>query len=295
MPIDLDVLVLPAFDDLPGLPGEATPWHDSYDLDEAVHIEGVPSPVRHTAEGLGVVPTGVGKSAAATTTTALCASDELSLEDTLVLTVGVAGGPPDLALGSVVIAETVVDWDDKCRLDPGDSDPPLAMNPYTEGHGSFALDSDLVEDALSTAETVELATDPSVATPGEDGPTPEADEPAGVRNETAPTVVTGTNLCGDELWHGRAMAEQAAWVVDQYDAGPYRATEMEDAGTAAALERFGLLDQYLSIRGISNYDRPAPGVSARESFFDPTFEGGFELGIENAVSVARALVEPQLA
>lgn len=135
MAIELDVLVLPAFDDLPGLPGEATPWYESYDLDETKEIAGVHSPVHYTAAGLAVVPTGIGKSAAATTTTALLASDAFALDEALVLTVGVAGGPPDLPLGSVVVADTIVDWDDKCRLDSGDSDPPLAMNPYTEGQG----------------------------------------------------------------------------------------------------------------------------------------------------------------
>jgi hypothetical protein len=33
---------------------------------------------------------------------------------------------------------------------------------------------------------------------------------------------------------------------------------MEDAETATALERFGLLDRYLSVRAVTNYDRPAP-------------------------------------
>ncbi len=28
MPVTLDALVLPAFDDLAGLPSEAAPWHD---------------------------------------------------------------------------------------------------------------------------------------------------------------------------------------------------------------------------------------------------------------------------
>lgn len=70
---------------------------------------------------------------------------------------------------------------------------------------------------------------------------------------------------------------------------------MEDAGTAAALERFDRLDRYLSVRGISNHDRPEPDTSARESLFDPTFEDGFEIGIENAVSVARRIVDDRLA
>ena len=276
MTVDVDALVLPAFDDLEGLPGEATPWRAAYDLERTLRIDGVPTALRYCDRGLAVVPTGVGKTAATATTTALLTSDRLDLGGTLVLSVGAAGGPPSLPVGSVVIADTIVDWDDKCRFDSADGEgEPLAMNPYTEGRGRFDLDAELDAHARSLADTVELAV-------------PEGGSPD-------PTVVTGTNLCGDELWHGHELAEQAAWLVDTYGAGPYRATEMEDSGTAAALERFGRLDRYLSVRGLSNHDRPGTDVPASESFFDPAFESGFGTGIENAVAVARAIVDDRLA
>jgi purine nucleoside permease len=279
MTVDVDALVLPAFDDLSGLPGEAAPWRAAYDLQETVHIEGVPAPVRYMDRGLAVVPTGIGKTAAAATTTALFSSGRFDLNDALVISVGVAGGPPALAVGSVVIADTVVDWDDKCRFDPTDGDP-IALNPYTEGSGVFDLDPKLVSHARSLAEAVDLAA--------------EADTAGDPATDGSPEVVAGTNLCGDELWHGHTLAEQAAWLVDARNAGPYRATEMEDAGTAAALDRFGCLDRYLTVRGISNHDRPEADASARDSFFASGFESGFELGIENAVRVARRIVEDRL-
>lgn len=281
MTVDVDVLVLPAFDDLSGLPGEAAPWRAAYDLQETIHLEGISTPIRYTDGGLAVVPTGIGKTAAATTTTALVSSDRLDTQDALVLSVGVAGGPPALAVGSVVIADTIVDWDLKCRFDPTEDDP-IALNPYTEGSGVFDLDPGLVSHARSLAEGVDLGAVTGAAT---------ADSPA---TDRSPEVTTGTNLCGDELWHGDALAEQATGLVDAHDAGSYRATEMEDAGTAAALDRFGYLDRYLTVRGISNHDRPETDVSARASFFASGFESGFELGIENAVRIARQIVEDRL-
>ena len=268
MPIDVDVLVLPAFDDLTGLPGEAAPWRTAYDLDATVHIEGVPTPLRYTDHGLAVIPTGIGKASAATTTTALLTSETLRLEEALVLSVGVAGGPPTLPIGSVLLADAIVDWDDKYRVDPDENDPPLALNPYTKGKGAFELNAELVERARALAEEVDL-------------------------EGTDPEIVGGTNLCGDEFWHGVELAEQATWLVSQYGLEPYRATEMEDAGTATALTRFGRLDRYLTVRGISNHDRPKSG-SAREHLLGSTFESGFELGIENAVRVARAIVDDRL-
>jgi len=129
MTTDLSVLVLPAFDDLPEVPGEATPWYEAYDLSETVQIAGLAEPLRHNGSGLGVVPTGVGKTAAASTTTALLTADNLDLSETLFVTAGVAGGPPSLAIGSVVVASAIVDWDDKCRFDEEATEPvPLSLS-----------------------------------------------------------------------------------------------------------------------------------------------------------------------
>ena len=294
----LDVLVLPAFDDLPGVPGEAEPWREAYEFTEALSVPGLQESLLVSDSGLGLVPTGIGKTAAATTVTALFASDGIDLEDALVLSVGVAGAPPALPVGSVVIAETIVDWDDKCRFDPEDRqaqpDDALAVNPYTEGDGVFDLNDDLVTRALDRAEECRLVQ------PGQEngpsvGPDTEANSPAQTDTEAnPPAVTTGTNLCGDELWHGKRLAEQAQWRCRQHDVSPYRVTEMEDAGTARALERFDALERYLSIRGVSNHDRPVDGKSARESFFDPTFEDGFEAGLQNAVRVGQRLVDEEV-
>lgn len=265
MSVDLHTLVLPAFESLPSLPSEVAPWETAYDLDTEVSIPGAPAPLRHDGD-IGVLPTGVGKAAAASTVASVCAT--LDLTDTLVFSVGVAGGPPSLPIGSVVIAETILDWDLKCRFDDGS--PPLASNPYVGEQGRYELDEDHVDTAYERAAHVQLDTE----------------------GDQSPIVTTGTNVCGDELWHGRELAETVEWLVAERNCPSYRVTEMEDAGTATALERFGYLDQYLSIRGIANHDRPTGDTSARASFFDPTFEAGFERSLANAVTVARAVVEP---
>lgn len=282
MTLELSALVLPAFDDLPDVPSEAAPWHDRYALDNTLEIEGLSVPIRYSENGLGVVPTGIGKAAAATTTTALLSDDRLDLSGALVCSVGVAGGPPDLTIGSVVLATAIVDWDDKCRFEPESDEPvPLATNPYTDGQGVFHLDRERLDQALDVGERIDLESVDGGLDTRENG-------------RSTPQVVTGTNVCGDELWHGDELAEQVEWLVETAGVDPYRVTEMEDAGTAFALSRFGRLDQYLSVRGVSNHDRPVTDVSARESFFSPTFEDGFETGLTNAVRVASALVDERL-
>lgn len=290
MSVTLRALVLPAFDDLEGVPSEADPWRRVYDFEHAVDVSGLSAPLQYTSRGLGLVPTGIGKVAAATTTTAVCASEAVDLDGALVCSVGVAGGPPDLPIGSVVVADRLLDWDDKCRFDPDkEGSVPIASDPYTD-RGSFAFDSELVSRAESLAEGVTLRT-PAADT--DDGGR-DRRGPASPDSAPAPDVVTGTNLCGDELWHGRRLAEEASWLAAEHGCEPHLATEMEDAGTATALARFGYADRYLSLRGISNHDRQSGDEAARESFFSSGFEAGFETGLENAVAVARAIVDDWL-
>lgn len=275
MTVSLDALVLPAFDELEDLPSETALWNEHYALDGTVDVRGVPEPVRHDGR-IGVVPTGVGKAAAATTVSALLSSSALGLSRPLVLSVGVAGAPPALPIGSVVVADTVVDWDDKCRLDGEE----LTLNPYTGDRGIFELNRDLTERARAAGAEADLR-EPEPGTAGD------------TAHET-PAIHGGVNVCGDELWHGPEMAAQVEWLLAERDVAPYRVTEMEDAGTAFALARFGLLDRYLTVRAVSNHDRPRADQDPRESLFDPAFEAGFGVAVENAVRVARAILEEQL-
>ncbi len=274
MGVDLSVLVLPAMDDIEGLPSETTPWRQAYSFDQRVAVPGIPEPVRYTTGGIGLVPTGIGKTAAATTTTALFASDQLDLAETLVLSVGVAGGPPTLPIGSVVIADRILDWDDKCRFDPDPTaQPPITPNPYTGEQGVTEISPPLRDWAQSHATQVDLSP---------------------VDGAGSPVVRTGVNVCGEELWHGQTLAASVEWLVAERTDGSYLATEMEDSGTIQALDRFDQTDRYLSIRGIANHDRQPAGQTARESFFDPEFESGFQVGRDNAVAVARRVIAAEL-
>jgi len=280
MTVEPTVVVLPAFEALSAAPidGEVGPWEAAYDFTHQYTIKGVPAPFRYDPRGVGIVPTGVGKVAATATTTALCASEKLSLENSLILSVGIAGAPPRVPIGSVVVADSIVDWDDKCRFDPTESNAtPVELDPYTGDQGVFDLDADHVSWAQSLSEDAQLA---------------------GVSGKPEPTVAVGTNVCADELWHGQAVAEHVTQFVRQRQRDPYLITEMEDSGTVAALDRFGLTEQYLSIRGVSNHDRPEPGESARESLLH-TDSGAsdttaYTVGLENAVSVASTLVANEI-
>jgi len=294
-----DVFVLPAFDaddfvldgdafDGDAVPNELERWLDAYDAARSVSVPGANAPVLVAAGGdVAVTATGMGKSAAAATVAACCACPRLDLSTTTFLSVGVAGAPPSRAtLGSVFVADAVVDWDVKHRWserDAADDERPLELLRYRPEDYVHRLNGDLVSRALEVGRDVDLADDPELDAYRERYPQ---------RAATAdPEVAVGTTLTGDEFWHGETTAAHADWLCDAYDAGPYCTTQMEDYATASALARFGHLDRYLSVRAVVNFDRPAPGQSVRASLDEET--GGFALSValENAFRVGRAIAE----
>lgn len=259
MTVALDALVFAAFDDLAGIGSEVDPWRTRYPLTETVAIPGVPTPLHHDGT-FGVIATGIGKAAAATSVTACLSTTALDLTNTRFLSVGVAGGPPSVGpIGSVVFADAIVDWDLKLRDDGGTLEP----NPYIDEQAVVHLDPNLRDVALDAAADVSLRS---------------LDE--------VPTVTVGTNLCGDELWHGAHLATAAERLVAAHDVGPYAVTEMEDSATAHALRRFDRLDDYLCVRAVANYDRPVDGAD-----FAGAFARGFPIAIDNAVTVASAVID----
>ncbi|WP_339104580.1 phosphorylase [Haloterrigena salinisoli] len=277
---------------------ERRPWLERYEITDALEVPGAETPVYLTDAGIAVTTTGIGKSDAATTVTALLAAPGIDLESAYVVSCGIAGSSPNTtALGSVAIADAVVDWDRKHRWDHGNGDTdgndtgeigdsadererPIDLLAYRPRDYVHRLEDALVERALAAAGDVDLLED-------DDARAYQRTYPAAP--DSGPTIERGTTVCGDEFWHGPRYAREVAWLCDEYGVGPYVTTQMEDAATATALERFDLGDRYLSVRAVSNYDRPAPGESVAESFDgDPA---SLALAIDNAARVGSAIVE----
>ncbi len=266
---------------------ERRPWLERADLVDALAVPGADTPIYLTDTDVAITTTGIGKSDAATTT-ALLATPGIDLESAYVLSAGIAGGPPSrAALGSVALADAVVDWDRKHRWDRAETDKERSDEPdesidtlaYRPRDYVHRLEERLLEAALDATERVHLEEYPEVRTYQQRYP----DAP-----DSGPTVETGTTVCGDEFWHGPRYAREVDWLCEQYGVGPYATTQMEDAATAAALERFDLLERYLSVRAVANYDRPAPDETVEESF-DGT-AASLALAIDNAERVGSAVV-----
>ena len=275
MTLNPAVVVLPAFTDAEytGDASEVAPWLDAYEFDQQLDLAGSTHPVRHaTSDGLTLAPTGIGKSAAATTVGALAASERIDLSAATIITVGIAGCRPAAGtLGSVFLADHVVDWDIKLRI--GETIQPMQ---WLIDEYAWELDADLVDRATSVASDVQLA---------------DSDHAQQIREQYAdtrqPSVDVGPTVCGDEVYHGSVTATQVDELCRSSGVEGFATTEMEDAGTATALERFGLLDQYISVRAAANFDREPPDGDPTESINQDVFD----LAIENAFRVGRTLVD----
>ena len=279
MTLDPAVVVLPAFTtaEYTGDASEVAHWHDRYDFDREVDIDGCKHELLYGREpDIALVPTGIGKSEAATTVTALAAGDTVALDDATILTVGIAGcNPAAGTLGSVFISDRVVDGDIKLRIGETTRRMQWLVDEYV-----WELDTDLIARAVGATQDVSLA---------------DSERARAIRaaydDSRSPTVDTGTTVCGDEVYHGATVATKVGQLCESYGIAEFATTEMEDAGTATALERFGLLDQYVSIRAASNFDREPAGGDPTESIERDVFE----LGTENAVRVGHAVVQELIA
>ena len=144
----------------------------------------------------------------------------------------------------------------------------------------WELNTDLVDRAVAATEDVSLADSEGAQAIRDD-----------YDDSRSPTVDTGPTVCGDEVYHGTAAATQVEQLCQSYGIAEFATTEMEDAGAVTALERFGLLEQYISIRAASNFDREPAGGDPTESIERDVFE----LGTENAVRVGHAVVQELIA
>ncbi|WP_440769815.1 phosphorylase family protein [Natronorubrum sp. DTA28] len=296
-PIAPDALVLTAAFEDPL--DERRPWLERADLVDALEVPGAETPVYVTDSGIAVTTTGIGKSDAATTVTAILSSPGIDLESAYIVSCGIAGSSPETtALGSVAIADAVVDWDRKHRWDrrsdaavpapesakPDDERRPIDLLAYRPRDYVHRLEEAVVDCAIEAARDVDLREDAAARDYQRSYPNAPG---------SGPTIERGTTVCGDEFWHGPRYAREVQWLCEQYGVGPYVTTQMEDAATATALERFGLRERYLSVRAVSNYDRAAPGQSVEESFDGNP--ASLALGIENAARVGDAVVETLVA
>jgi len=273
-------------------PGEFQLWHDFYGLTSKVTVPGAQTDVYYSEDsGIAATITGMGKSICTTSVTSILASSKFDFEDTFFVSAGIAGTPPDVGTtGSVFVSDYVVDWDLSHRWAEQDASAdsgeyamePLPFRPFDY---SYEMNDALVQTALDIGQTVTLRDSETAKSYRQQYPQETA--------QRKPFVDVGTTVAGSEYWHGETFSDQAQFLCDEYGAGTYATTEMEDFGTATALDRHGHLDRYLSIRSVSNFDQPYPGQTIRDSLLNAD-SGGYLPSIYNVFNVGSAVIDDML-
>jgi purine nucleoside permease len=306
-PREVKVLVISMFEP------EAQPWIEPFALTEAVPVAGLlpdhPN-LRCNTDGVCLLVTGMGHANAAASTLAVALSPALDLTHTWFLVAGIAGiDPGQGTLGSAAWARWLVDFGIAHELDArempagwphgyfGIMTKGPGEKPKFEYHTEVArLDEALLQTALRLTRDVALEDSPTAQAYRAKYRHPPANQP--------PKVIQCDTLGGDTWWHGHRLGQHAsAWTRLLTDGeGVYCTTQQEDNATYNALARAaaaGRLDvkRLAVLRTASNFDRPHPGQSARDSLAASTSgaSGGFVPATHNLARVGGVLVKDIVA
>jgi purine nucleoside permease len=282
-PIQVRVVVVAMFErgeDTGDVPGEYQLWVEREHLDQIFDLPAGYHHVRMNSEGVLGLLTGVGTAKAAASVMALGLDPRFDLSKAYWIVAGIGGGDPaDVSLGSAVWTDHVIDSDLAYEIDareipsdwPTGYVPMRRSTPYQpparadEDGEIFTLNPQLVAWALQLTKNVPLVDSDSIRN--------ARARFTGFPNAMLPPFTTrGDELSGMTFWHGALMDRWANAWTKYFTAGQgnFMVTAMEDTGTLQALAflgRAGRADfgRVLVLRTVSNYDRPAPGVTAAES------------------------------
>ena len=263
---------------------ETRPWLEREAWTRTLTVRGAHGPVHCTVNGLCVTETGMGKANVTASMTAILLDKRFDWDHAIMLTAGIAGARPDrLTLGGAGLARFSVDYDLGHHLLPSAPGEPLFLpTPFATGAESFQLDETLLQATFQAMQDITLADSPQAQAykahyPGQAG--------------KPPALEICDTIAGDDYWHGAALSDLAARIVQERTGGQgtYCTTQMEDSAVALVMQRFGLLDRYMSLRTVSNFDQPYPGQSDQDSLAADS--GGLPIATENAHRLGRALFD----
>ena len=225
-------------------------------------------------DGILVMCTGGGVTNAATSISMLGLDDRFDLSKAYWVVAGIAGvDPEDASLGSAAWAKWIIDGDLAKEIDAREMPEGWeygyialgAKRPNTLDDGwqvetiSFKLNEGLVDWAFELTKDMDL---------GENDDVKEFSKiyegyPNAIRK---PFVLIGDSLSSSTYWHGNYFNKWANDWVKLHTAGEgdFAMSNMEDSGTATALQRLDKIgkvdfDRLLILRTASNFSTPPPG------------------------------------
>jgi purine nucleoside permease len=306
-PIKIRVVVVTMFEhgsDTGDRPGEFQFWVEREKLDRVIPFPAGYRDLRLNREKgiLGIV-TGAGVTNATAAIMALGADARFDLSKSYWLVAGIAGvDPEDASIGSAAWANYVLDGDLVREFDARESPAGWPYGRLPIGATApnrlpevarwetvvYELNRKLGAWAFNLTHDVVLIDTPELAAyRAKYSEHPNARRP--------PFVLQGDSLGSSTFWHGRILNQWAndwvrLWTKGQ---GNYVMTNMEDNGTANALERLSKVgwadrNRLLVLRAGSNYSMPPPGMDAASSIFAPYV--GMTPSLEAAYRVGSAVV-----
>ena len=292
----------------PGSQGEASAWIEQRALYKHVEIPGTKYGLfTDDDQQVALCITGVGKANAATSVMHIGTHGGIDLRESYILVCGIAGANPnEVSVGSPVWCEAVVDGDlasfiSMSELDGTRDFPFFPMGttgaqdeePYTSGTEVFVLDNTLVDQAYSLTKDTQLVDDVQ----SQLYRTAYKNTPAIL----PPFVSRGGFLSSDTFVHGHLTGDWSEqWVTNATEArSRYALGNQEDSGTLTALNMLAGINnvqwnRIALLRAGSNYDRPAPGISALNSLKNAISDGvpvAMDVALRNLVLVGNRFID----
>ena len=292
--------------------GEAQLFYEHYCADcEETTVPNAPQTAHfylNEENGVGVLLTGSGKTAAGLSMMSLLSCDAYDFSDTTIVSVGCAGGNTgSITLGDVVVVTAACDYELGHGTDSSELGDPDTL--YTwfhddayEDYSHALLNEELCDKAF------ELVKDCSMRTTETCKRILEANFPGEEWAARDPLVVKGTAITADNYWKGEQDHANANFIAQYYGCpDEYAITEMEEMAVVNAAACFGLQDRVISLRVAVNVDtflnNESPetlwgqGTNANDIGLGENSETFdiFGPGMENLFDVGSILVDAVLA
>ena len=312
--IPVKVLMIPKFeiDDVEGdFPGEAQLFYEHY-CSGCKEID-IPNttPSSHFyfngENGVGLLLTGAGKTAAGLSLISLLSWDAYDFSDAMIVSVGCAGGNTGLCTyGDVVLVTAACDLQLGHHTGSGELTGPdygLTWFPddsFSEYNCEY-LNADLCE------KVYELIKDCPLRTTEKTKQILAENFPDEAWANREPHVLRGTAITSDSYWKGMEDHINAVAAADYYKCpDAYAATEMEEIAVMNAAECFDLKDRVISLRVIVNLDTFLKGESPEQLWLEDEYYSSkvtdensetvdiFGPGMENLFDVGQIVIDAVL-
>ncbi|MBE6689430.1 MAG: hypothetical protein E7588_09220 [Ruminococcaceae bacterium] len=308
--IKIKLLILPKFEvgEMSGdAPGEAQFYYDAYVKggEEYEIVAAYENNKLYVKNGVALYVAGMGKVNAAISLTVLLTDARFDFSDAYVLSTGCCGAAYEKGvMGDVYLITACVDYDIGHRVDStelsGDSFTTWMPDASYNSSSFKVLDKKLCEKVYELVKNIVPKTTPltrKYMSDAFDGAEWAIREPA---------VLRATTLSGDNYWKGMRGHANGIAMTEAYGCpDPFISSEMEDSALAVVMDRMGMLDRFIAVRGAVNMDvftndmtpEKLWSVTTQHSLTSDDSEEAadiFNVAMENIFNVGRVIADAML-